>query len=154
MRNAARPVGSSCTNATSAGVRWDSGRRLVDLDAARKKRTDAHRLLLDSVDPLASSARRRAKAASAKTFREAARAYIETARDEWKNPTHASQWYMTLNGETEGGEKTAHNYCAAIHDIPVGEIDTAATPKLAISNLAPLQKSTLAQGLGQFFTDD
>jgi hypothetical protein len=31
--------------------------RLVDLDAARRKRDDAHRLLLDGIDPLASTPR-------------------------------------------------------------------------------------------------
>src|SRR5215472_4292111 len=42
--------------------------RLVDLDAARRKRDEAHKLLLDSIDPLAFHATRRAKAVSAKTF--------------------------------------------------------------------------------------
>ena len=41
--------------------------RLVDLDTARRKRNDAHNLLLDGVDPLALRAKRRAKAATAKT---------------------------------------------------------------------------------------
>jgi integrase len=100
--------------------------RLVDLDAARQRRTDGQKVLLDGVDPLAFRATRRAKAASAKTFRDAARAYIEENKVKWKNPKHVAQYYMTLLGETENGKKTGKNYCAAIHAIPVGQIDTAA----------------------------
>ena len=33
---------------------------------------------------------------------------------------------MTLLGETPEGEKTEHNYCAAILDLPIGDVDTQA----------------------------
>lgn|SRR5262245_691047 len=109
--------------------------RLVDLDAARAKNTEAQRLLrLDGIDPLALRAKRRARAATAKTFRDAARAYIRDNKAKWKNPKHVAQYYMTLLGETESGEKTENNYCAPIHDVTAGELDTA----LVLSVLKPI----------------
>lgn len=108
--------------------------RLVDLDAARRKRDDAHRLLLDGIDPLAFHATRRAKAVSAKTFRHAARQYIKDHERRWKNPKHVAQWYMTLLGETREGEKTGNDYCAPLHGVLVAEVDTA----LVLSVLRPL----------------
>jgi hypothetical protein len=90
--------------------------------------------LLDGVDPLALRAKRRAKAASAKTFRDAARQYIRDHEAKWKSPKHVAQWYMTLLGETREGEKTKHNYCAPLHGVPVAEVDTA----LVLSVLRPI----------------
>jgi hypothetical protein len=83
--------------------------RLVNLDDARQRRIDAHKLLLDGVDPLAFRATRRTKAASAKTFGDAARAYIEENKVKWKNPKHVAQYYTTLLGETADGGKTGKN---------------------------------------------
>lgn len=100
--------------------------RLVSLEEARARRDAAHKQLLEGADPLASRAVRRAKRAKAATFRDAARAYIETTESRRKNPKHAAQWRMTLLGETPEGEKTEHNYCAAILDLPVGDVDTQA----------------------------
>jgi len=109
--------------------------RLVNLDEARIKNTDAQRLLrVDGIDPLALRAKRRAKAATAKTFKEAARLFIRDNQSKWKNPKHVAQYFMTLLGETEDGEKTDNNYCAAIHDIAIGELDTA----LVLSVLKPI----------------
>jgi hypothetical protein len=41
---------------------------------------------------------------------------------------------MTLLGETEDGTRTENDYCAAIHNVPVGEIDT----ELVFSVLKPI----------------
>src|SRR5580704_3670589 len=100
--------------------------RLVSLEEARARRDAAHKQLLEGADPLASRAVRRAKRSKAATFRDAARAYIETTESKRKNPKHAAQWRMTLLGETPDGEKTEHNYCAAILDMTVGDVDTQA----------------------------
>ena len=108
--------------------------RLVDRDAARRKRDDAHRLLLDGIDPLAFHATRRANAANAKTFRDAARQYTKDHEAKWKNPKHAAQWYMTLLGESRQGDKTGNNYCAPLHGVPVADVDTA----LVLSVLRPI----------------
>jgi integrase len=98
--------------------------RLVDLPEARNRQGAAHKQLLDGVDPLALRAKRRAKAATAKTFRDAARQYIKDHEAKWKNPKHVAQWYMTLLGETPEGEKTKNNYCALLHGVPVADVDT------------------------------
>jgi hypothetical protein len=108
--------------------------RLVDLAEARNRQGAAHKQLLDGVDPLALRAKRRAKAATAKTFRDAARQYIRDHEAKWKNPKHVAQWYMTLLGETREGEKTEHNYCALLHGVPVADVDTA----LVLSVLRPI----------------
>src|SRR5215831_3366901 len=107
---------------------------LVDLAEARNRQGAAHKQLLDGVDPLALRAKRRAKAATAKTFRDAARQYISDHEARWKNPKHVAQWYMTLLGETREGEKTKNNYCARLHGVPVADVDTA----LVLSVLRPI----------------
>jgi Arm DNA-binding domain len=108
--------------------------RLVDLAEARNRQGAAYKQLLDGVDPLALRAKRRAKAATAKTFRDAARQYISDHEAKWKNPKHVAQWYMTLLGETREGEKTENNYCAPLHGVSVAEVDTA----LVLSVLRPI----------------
>jgi integrase len=108
--------------------------RLVDLAEARNRQGAAHKQLLDGVDPLALRAKRRAKAATAKTFHDAARQYIKDHEAKWKNPKHVAQWYMTLLGETREGEKTKNNYCALLHGVPVADVDTA----LVLSVLRPI----------------
>src|SRR5215471_7559508 len=108
--------------------------RLVDLAEARNRQGAAHKQLLDGVDPLALRAKRRAKAATAKTFRDAARQYIKEHEAKWKNPKHVAQWYMTLLGETREGEKTKNNYCAPLHGVPIADVDTA----LVLSVLRPI----------------
>jgi len=49
-------------------------------------------------------------------------------------PVFVAQYYMTLLGEDENGNKTEANYCVAIHDIAVGEVDT----ELVLSVLKPI----------------
>jgi integrase len=101
--------------------------RIVSLAEARAKRDEAHKTLrLDRKDPLAHRAARRAKQAAAMTFAEAARRYIAATTEERSNPKSLAQWHMTLLGEDARGRKTKQNYCASMHDVPVGEIDTRA----------------------------
>jgi integrase len=111
--------------------------RLVSLEEARARRDAAHKQLLEGVDPLASRATKRARKASASTFRAAAKAYIEATEGARKNPKHAAQWRMTLLGEMPDGSSTEHNYCAAILDLPVGAVDTQAV----LSVLKPIWSS-------------
>jgi hypothetical protein len=109
--------------------------RLVDLDQARTRNTEVQRQLrIDGIDPLALRNKRRARAATAKTFREAAAAFIRDNKAKWKNPRHVAHYYMTLLGETEDGTRTEANYCAPIHNVPVGELDT----ELVLSVLKPI----------------
>jgi hypothetical protein len=54
------------------------------------------------------------------------RAYICATQDERRNPKSLAQWHMTLLGETPEGERTEFNYCRALHDLPIGAIDTDA----------------------------
>jgi hypothetical protein len=56
--------------------------RLVSLEEARKKRDEAHKLLLEGKDPLAHRAVRRRKQAGVMTLREAAKAYIDATKAE------------------------------------------------------------------------
>jgi hypothetical protein len=100
--------------------------RLVSLAEAREKRDEAHKLLMAGQDPLAHRATRRAKRAASVTFREAARACIEATESKLTNEKSREQWRSTMLGETRGGEKAETDYCAAIANMPVGDIDTAA----------------------------
>jgi integrase len=99
---------------------------LVSLEDARKRRDDARRKLLDRIDPLAHRAAHRAKQAAAKTFREAARAYIAATASDRPSAKSLQSWKMTMLAEGPKGEKSGHDYCAGIANLPVGSIDTAA----------------------------
>jgi integrase len=111
--------------------------RLVSLEEARRKRDEAHKLLLEGKDPLAHRAVRRRKQAGAMTFREAAKAYIDATKAERRNPKSLAQWHMTLLGQSPEGERTEFNYCQPLHDLPVGAIDTDAV----LSVLKPIWES-------------
>jgi integrase len=100
--------------------------RLVSLDEARAKRDEAHKQLMTGQDPLAFRAVRRKKQAAASTFAAAAEAYLETTKSKRRNLKGLRQWWMTLLGRTPEGERTEHNYCASLHDLPIAAIDTAA----------------------------
>jgi integrase len=97
---------------------------LVTLAAARQKRDDARRLLLDGFDPIddRSVARHAKRLATAKavTFREAAVACIAAREKEWRNRRHTAQWPSTL---------AAHVY-PVIGPLPVQTIDTALVMKV------------------------
>jgi integrase len=101
--------------------------RLVSLAEARAKRDTAHKMLrFEGKDPLAHRAVRRARQSSALTFRDAARRYISETEAKRKDQKSLRAWLMTLLGEQPDGSKTENNYCAALHDLPVGEIDVGA----------------------------
>jgi integrase len=101
--------------------------RLVSLAEARAKRDEAHKTLrFEGKDPLAHRAARRAKQAAAMTFKEAARRYIEETAAKRRDPKSLAQWSMTLLGQDAVGARTEQNYCATLHELPVGEVDTPA----------------------------
>jgi integrase len=99
---------------------------LIDVYEARRRRDEARRKLTDGVDPLAHRAAHRARQRASLTFREAARAYIDATETKRRSPKSLRQWKMTLLGETPGGERTKHDYCRSLHDLPIDAIDTAA----------------------------
>jgi len=100
---------------------------VVNVEEARDEALKLRKLRHTGVDPLDHRRAERAKAAlaaaSTMTFIDAARGYIAAHRAGWKSGTHATQWIMTLLGETLEGEKTANNYCAKLHPVPVQSID-------------------------------
>jgi integrase len=101
--------------------------RLVALAEARAKRDEAHKMLrLDGKDPLAHRALRARKQSTALTFKEAARRYVGETEAKRRDPKSLRAWLMTLLGEQPNGERTENNYCSALHELPIGAIDTAA----------------------------
>jgi integrase len=91
---------------------------VVGLSDARRKAAAARKSLKDDrVDPLVlrdgERAARRAAAAKATTFRQAAEAYIRSHRDGWRNAKHAEQWSSTLK---------TYVY-PTLGDLPVSDID-------------------------------
>ncbi len=92
----------------------------VGLGKARKAATAAREAKGEGHDPLdqrdAARAARRLARATKLTFRQAAEAYIESKRDEWKNAKHADQWPSSLK---------AYAY-PVIGDLPVSGVDNAA----------------------------
>lgn len=95
---------------------------LVNAKDARRRASEARRLLLDKIDPvehrkqqLAAAAVRAAEiAAGAVTFKKVALEYIEEKRAGWKNAKHASQWQNTL-------ESYAY---PVMGDVPIADVDT------------------------------
>jgi integrase len=72
----------------------------VSLADARRKATDARRLLADGLDPLTAKSERtaaqRVEAARSMTFDQCAEAYIRVHEASWRNPKHRQQWRNTL----------------------------------------------------------
>jgi integrase len=72
----------------------------ISLAEARDRARECRKLRLDGIDPIEERHRRqlaaRFEAAKAITFRQCAKAYIETHQASWKNPKHAAQWPSTL----------------------------------------------------------
>lgn len=99
----------------------------LTLAEARERATEARKLRLDGIDPIAAKRERRAsqKAATAKqiTFKECCVGFLKTADSKWSNPTHRQQWENTL----------AELY-PVLGDLPVGIIDKA----LVIKALEPI----------------
>ena len=103
----------------------------LSLDKAREKHVAMRKaVVVDKTDPLAD--RRAAKAAAAAktdtpTFGGCADAYLASHEAGWRNPKHRDQWRMTLT-----------EYCAAIRDTPVDQVDAKAVLKV----LKPLWTKT------------
>lgn len=72
----------------------------VPLAEAREKARSAKKQIEDGIDPIAQRQQVRSKLiaqqSSQKTFKDAAKAYIEAHGDSWKNPKHRAQWSSTL----------------------------------------------------------
>ncbi len=119
-------------SATGAGRAWKfrfrDGARLrdyglgpfadVSLKEARIEADKLRKLRRDGVDPIEHrrqrEAARRLADASAVTFKQAAKAYIEANRAGWRNAKHAAQWAATL-------ETYAHPVIGAL---PVAAVET------------------------------
>jgi len=103
------------------GRRRDMGigsAQTINLVEARERARNLRQLLIDGIDPLEARRKqqdeRRLESAKAMTFRACVEAYLEAHDAAWKNHKHRQQWRMTLT-----------NYCKAITDLPVRDIDTA-----------------------------
>jgi integrase len=72
----------------------------VSLAEARERAAECRQLRKQGIDPIesrrAAKAERLVTAAKAKTFDQAAEAYIAAHRAGWRNPKHAAQWKATL----------------------------------------------------------
>jgi integrase len=87
----------------------------VSLAEARGKAGEYRSLLAKGIDPLDAKKTACDAATARQTFGQCADALIKSKTSEWRNASHAAQWATTLK----------HN-CAAIRDLPVDLIDTAA----------------------------
>ena len=100
----------------------------VSLKEAREKARDAHKLVLDGIDPIAARDARKAalalERAKAITFQECAERYIAAQEGQWRNEKHRAQWKATL---------TTYAY-PVIGKIAVGEVDVG----LVIRVLEPI----------------
>lgn len=96
------PVKRRPDNPKKGVDRWHSigPLRDVSLKVAREKARECRDMVRDGVDPIeharAKKAARIAEAANARTFREAAKEYIEDQESDWNNLKHAKQWRSTL----------------------------------------------------------
>lgn len=118
------------------GKRREMGLGALHTRGLREAREEAKRLrllLLDGIDPFAArnqqTQQRRLESAKAMTFGACVVAYLETHDAAWKNDKHRAQWKMTLT-----------EYCKAISDLPVKDIDT----DLVLRVLTPLWKTRTA----------
>lgn len=72
----------------------------VTLAGAREAARRARDLILQGINPIEQRKQARAllmaESATAKTFEECSRAYIEARGEEWRNPKHRQQWLNTL----------------------------------------------------------
>jgi integrase len=68
----------------------------VSLAKARIKAGECRRLRYEGVDPIEARRNERAGAASVKTFRECAEAYLVAHADDWSNAAAAAQWSSSL----------------------------------------------------------
>ena len=82
--------------------------RDLPLGRARELALEARQHLAAGRDPLAARVKPRTM-----TFRQAAKALMESMSPSWRNPKHRAQWTMTLTV-----------YCAPIADLPLPDITT------------------------------
>lgn len=90
----------------------------ISLAEARAEAARCRKLVASGIDPIEErKERQRAAEATPNSmpFREAARTYIESQRQGWKNAKHAQQWENTL---------TAYAY-PVMGDVDVSDVDTA-----------------------------
>jgi integrase len=94
------------------------------IEARLKHAEQRKRVVVDHADPLAEKRAAKAVAAASPktakpTFGEIADQYLDDHEAKWTNPVHRAQWRRTLGSP-----------CAAIRDMAVDEIDTAAVLKV------------------------
>jgi len=96
----------------------------VSLADARQRATEARRMALDGIDPIAHRDAKRAaaklEAAKAMTFEQCAEKYIAAHSDSWRNDKHRAQWGSTLK---------TYVY-PVIGELPVAAIDTGLVLKV------------------------
>jgi integrase len=97
---------------------------LISLADARARATDARRLLVDKLDPLAVREKNRTQgkleAAKRVTFAECAARYVAAHEKGWRNAKHRQQWESTLK---------TYAY-PVIGSLPVAAVDTALVQKV------------------------
>ena len=102
--------------------------RVFSLAQVRAKVSDARRLLVEGVDPIAARdgqrAQERLQKAGTLTFAKCAEKYIGAHRAGWRNPKHVAQWENTL--DTYAGP--------VIGQLAVKDVDTA----LVLRTLEPI----------------
>jgi integrase len=104
----------------------------LTLAEARERATEARKLRLDDIDPIAHKRARRAAAVAAeagiKTFRQCAEGFIADNDKKWTSPKHRYQWETTL----------AKYVYPTLGELPVASIDTP----LVLQVIKPLWKRT------------
>jgi integrase len=90
----------------------------LTLAEARERATEARKLRLDGIDPIASKRARvaalRVADANAMTFKQCAEGFIRDNEKKWTNPMHRQQWQNTL----------AQHVYPILGSLPVAAIDT------------------------------
>jgi integrase len=104
---------------------------VVPLAEARQRARDAHKLLLDDIDPIehrhAQRAQNRANAARSVTFRKCAEEFLASQEAGWTSSDHRRQWHSSL-------ERYVY---PVLGDIPVAKIDS----ELVLRVLQPIWNS-------------
>jgi integrase len=121
----------------------------TSLAQARERYAEKHALIIKGEDPIAEKHARRSVApvrGSSPTFGAVAENYIETHERSWRSAKHARQWRACLLGppparpddkKSNEKKKPPPDYCAAIRNLPVAKIDTAAV----LAALKPMWKA-------------
>ena len=89
---------------------------VIGLAEARKKATEARKIVINGKDPIDEREKQlaaaRVEAAKFKTFADVAQEYIKENKADWKNAKHAAQWEASFKKET-----------IAINNLPIDAID-------------------------------